>query len=82
MIRCFVNPGDEVLIVEPSFVCYKPLTELAGGVPVIIEIGIPAVRVYMAGKAIMGAQSACQNTFLALSLIHIFFSHAAGIYPA
>ncbi len=37
MIRCVVNPGDEVLIVEPSFVCYKPLTEMAGGVPVIIE---------------------------------------------
>ena len=37
MIRCVVNPGDEVLIVEPSFVCYKPLTIMAGGVPVIIE---------------------------------------------
>lgn len=37
MIRCVVNPGDEVLIVEPSFVCYKPLTLMAGGVPVIIE---------------------------------------------
>lgn len=32
----------------------------------IIEIGVPAVRVYMAGMIIMGAQSACQNTFLAL----------------
>lgn len=37
MIRCVVNPGDEVLIVEPSFVCYKPLTLMAGGIPVIIE---------------------------------------------
>lgn len=37
MIRCVVNPGDEVLIVEPSFVCYKPITLMAGGVPVIIE---------------------------------------------
>lgn len=37
MIRCVVNPGDEVLIVEPSFVCYKPLTAMAGGVPVVIE---------------------------------------------
>lgn len=37
MIRCVVNPGDEVLIVEPSFVCYKPLTIMAGGVPVVIE---------------------------------------------
>ena len=37
MIRCVVSPGDEVLIPEPSFVCYKPCTVLAGGVPVIIE---------------------------------------------
>lgn len=34
--------------------------------PAIAEIGIPAVRVYMAGMALMGAQSACQNTFIAL----------------
>ena len=37
MIRSVVCPGDEVLIVEPSFVCYKPLTVMAGGVPVAIE---------------------------------------------
>jgi len=36
-IRCMVNPGEEVLIPEPSFVCYRPLTEMAGGVPVTIE---------------------------------------------
>jgi aminotransferase len=37
MIRCVVNPGDEVLIPEPSFVCYKPCATLVGGVPVPIE---------------------------------------------
>lgn len=37
MIRCIVNPGDEVLIPEPSFVCYKPLTVMAGGTAVPIE---------------------------------------------
>ena len=37
MIRSVVRPGDEVLIPEPSFVCYKPLTIMAGGVPVIID---------------------------------------------
>ena len=37
MIRSVVCPGDEVLIIEPSFVCYKPLTIMAGGVPVVIE---------------------------------------------
>ena len=36
-VRSLVNPGDEVLIPEPSFVCYVPITEMAGGVPVIIE---------------------------------------------
>lgn len=37
MIRCIINPGDEVIIPEPSFVCYKPCTQIADGVPVIIE---------------------------------------------
>lgn len=36
-IRALVNPGDEVLIVEPCFVCYAPIVSLTGGVPVPIE---------------------------------------------
>lgn len=32
--RALLTPGDEVLIPDPSFVCYGPLTTLAGGVPV------------------------------------------------
>ena len=36
-LRCLLNPGDEVLIPEPSFVCYVPITQMAGGVPVTIE---------------------------------------------
>ena len=35
-IRGVVNPGDEVLVVEPSFVCYAPIVEMACGVPVPI----------------------------------------------
>lgn len=35
-LRSVIEPGDEVLIPEPSFVCYKPITRLAGGVPVTI----------------------------------------------
>ena len=35
-IRAIVNPGDEVLVVEPSFVCYKPIVELMHGVAVPI----------------------------------------------
>jgi aminotransferase len=36
-IRSLVNRGDEVLIPEPSFVCYSPITELTGGTPVPLE---------------------------------------------
>lgn len=36
-VRSVVKPGDEVIIPEPCFVCYKPITRLAGGVPVTIE---------------------------------------------
>lgn len=37
MLRAVIEPGDEVIIPEPSFVCYKPCTLLAGGVPVTVE---------------------------------------------
>ena len=37
MIRAIVEPGDEVLVPEPSFVCYNPCTALAGGTVVPIE---------------------------------------------
>ena len=34
LLRTLLNPGDEVIIPEPTFVCYGPLTQLCGGVPV------------------------------------------------
>ncbi|MCI9147020.1 MAG: aminotransferase class I/II-fold pyridoxal phosphate-dependent enzyme [Hungatella sp.] len=37
-LRAMLNPGDEVLIPQPSFVSYLPCTVLAGGKPVIIEL--------------------------------------------
>ena len=35
--RALLNPGDEVIIPLPAFVCYEPLVRLAGGVPVIVN---------------------------------------------
>lgn len=37
-IRALVAPGDEVIIPQPSFVCYEPIVRLAGGIPVIVEL--------------------------------------------
>ncbi|MDO5418363.1 MAG: aminotransferase class I/II-fold pyridoxal phosphate-dependent enzyme [Lachnospiraceae bacterium] len=37
-LRAMLNPGDEVLIPQPSYVSYVPCTVLADGVPVIIEL--------------------------------------------
>lgn len=39
-IRCLCAKGDEVLIVQPSFVCYEPLTIMAGATPVIVETSV------------------------------------------
>ena len=36
-VRAIVETGDEVIIPQPSYVCYEPITVLAGGKPVIIE---------------------------------------------
>jgi aminotransferase len=36
-LRALINPGDEILIPEPSYVSYSPITSIGGGVPVGIE---------------------------------------------
>ena len=36
-LRSIIEPGDEVIVPTPSFVCYAPLARMAGGVPVILE---------------------------------------------
>ena len=37
-LRAMLNPGDEVLVPQPSYVSYVPCTILANGVPVIIDL--------------------------------------------
>ena len=37
-LRAVLNPGEEVIIPQPSYVSYHPCTILAGGVPVVIEL--------------------------------------------
>lgn len=36
-MRALLNPGDEVIIPVPSFVCYTPLASMTGAVPVLVE---------------------------------------------
>lgn len=36
-LRAIVNPGEEVLVVEPCFVSYAPLVTMAGGIPKTIQ---------------------------------------------
>lgn len=37
-LTAVLNPGDEVLILEPNWVSYKPMVTLAGGVPVPVSL--------------------------------------------
>lgn len=37
-LRAMLNPGDEVIIPEPSYVSYVPCVSLAGGIPVTIDL--------------------------------------------
>ncbi len=36
-VRALVEPGDEVIIPQPAFVCYGPICELAGGTPIYLN---------------------------------------------
>ncbi|MFE8697475.1 aminotransferase [Cytobacillus sp. FJAT-53684] len=36
-MRAILNPGEEVIIIEPCFVSYSPMVEMAGGVPVHVQ---------------------------------------------
>ena len=36
-LRALLCPGDEVIIPQPSYVCYEPLVRMIGGTPVILE---------------------------------------------
>lgn len=37
-VRALVEPGDEVIIPEPSFVCYAPIVTMAGGIPIHLPL--------------------------------------------
>ncbi len=37
-LRSIINPGDEIIILEPSYVSYEPIVILSGGIPKIIKL--------------------------------------------
>ena len=41
-VLCAVHAGDEVIVIEPVYDCYVPAIELAGGVPVFVQMEVGA----------------------------------------
>lgn len=44
-VTAFVQTGDEVILMEPAYDCYRPAVELCGGVPVPYELSKPDYKV-------------------------------------
>ncbi len=44
-VTAFVKPGDEVILIEPAYDCYRPAIELCGGIPVPYELSKPDYKV-------------------------------------
>lgn len=42
-LRTILNEGDELILPEPTYVCYRPLAELAGGV--VVPVSTPSLKV-------------------------------------
>jgi len=36
-LRAIICPGDEIIVPQPSYVCYEPMVRICGGIPVILE---------------------------------------------
>ncbi len=41
-VLCAVHAGDEVIVIEPVYDCYVPAIELAGGIPVFVQMTVDA----------------------------------------
>lgn len=44
-IAAFVWPGDEVIIIEPGYDCYRPAIDVAGGKPIVYKMQAPDFKI-------------------------------------
>lgn len=44
-IATFVHAGDEVILIEPAYDCYRPAIDLVGGIPVAYELSAPDYKI-------------------------------------
>ena len=70
-IRAIVDPGDEVIVHEPSYVSYKPCTIFAGGSPVSVRTSVEEDFRLTADALEESISEKTKALVLNLSLIHI-----------
>ena len=37
-LMAIINPGDEIIVTEPTYICYVPDIEMCGGIPIVIPL--------------------------------------------
>ena len=57
-ILCAVHQGDEVIVIEPAYDSYVPAIELAGGVPIFVQMEIGPLGYYVPWDKVSGAVTA------------------------
>lgn len=69
-ILCSVHPGDEVIVIEPAYDSYLPAIELAGGVPVLVQMEVAPHGGYSVPWARLAAAVSARTRMIIINTPH------------
>ena len=64
-VLCCVHPGDEVIVIEPAYDSYVPAIQLAGGVPVFVQMEVTGAGYAVPYSCRKGVCASCEGRLVA-----------------